>query len=437
MNRVRPKESRVRAAESSRLLLMPFTACFLLFFMLFNVYAFAEELKLQEIIDESLKNNHDIKMADARWKTSLLKVPQAKSLPDPMIMLGYQNEGWRRYTYGEMEGAQWMFSVSQMLPYPGKLALKGEMVSRDSESLSFTADTVRLRTISRVKELYFDLLLVYTIMDLINEKAVLFEIIEDAATSRYSSGMARQQDVLMAQTEKYMLLEKEEMFRQKIQSIEAMLNSVIGRDVNSVISRPSRPAPSTYSYSMDEFIRIAHENSPEIKSREMMIASSETRVLMAEKEYYPDLTLAASLYKRSGGFDDMWSLTTSINIPVFYRTKQRQAVNEAKSVLAESRHELEAAKLMISSAIKDNFSMIKASERLVELYKSALIPKTYQDFEAALAGYVSGRVEAMTVIGRLKSLIDYETLYWGQFVEREKAIARLDAIIGRGAEGSK
>lgn len=436
MKRVKSQWSRVWAAESSRLLLMPFTACFLLFFMLFNVYGFAEESKLQEIIDEALKNNHEIKMADARWKTSLFKVPQAKSLPDPMIMLGYQNEGWRRYTYGEMEGAQWMFSVSQMLPYPGKLALKGEMVSRDSESLSFAAGTVRLRIIARVKELYHDLFLAYTSIDLINEKAVLFEMIEDAATSRYSSGMARQQDVLMAQTEKYMLLEREEMFRQKIQSIEAMLNSVIGRDMNSVISRQSKPAPSTYSYSMEESIRTAHENSPEIKARERMIASSETRVLMAEKEYYPDFTLAASLYKRSGGFDDMWSLTTSINIPVFYNTKQRQAVNEAKSALAESRHELEATKLMISSAIKDNFSMMKASERLVELYKSALIPKTYQDFEAALAGYVSGRVEAMTVIGRLKSLIDYETLYWGQFVEREKAIARLEAIIGRGAEGT-
>lgn len=397
---------------------------------IFASNVFAEGLNLQMLIDEALKNNHEIKMADARWKTSSFKVPQAKSLPDPMFMLGYQNEGWRRYTYGEMEGAQWMFSVSQMLPYPGKLSLKGEMVSRDSESLNFSAGTVRLRTIARVKELYYDLFLIYTSIDLIREKAALFAMIEDAATSRYSSGMARQQDVLMAQTEKYMLLEREEMFRQKVQSIEAMLNTTIGRDVNSVISRPSKPAPSAYSYSMDELIRIAYENSPEIKSRERMIASSETRVLMAEKEYYPDFTLAASLYKRSGGFDDMWSLTTSINIPIFYKTKQRQAVNEANSALSESKHEIEAAKLMISSAIKDNFSMIKASERLMELYKNGLIPKTYQDFEGALAGYVSGKVEAMTVINRLRALTELDILYWGQFTEREKAIARLEAIAG-------
>ena len=44
-----------------------------------------------------------------------------------MFMFGYQNEGHDRYTYGEMQGAQWMFSASQMFPFPGKLPLKGEM----------------------------------------------------------------------------------------------------------------------------------------------------------------------------------------------------------------------------------------------------------------------------------------------------------------------
>jgi hypothetical protein len=67
---------------------------------------------------------------------------------------------------------------------------------------------------------------------------------------------------------------------------------------------------------------------------------------------------------------------------------------------------------------------------LTELYQNALIPKTYQDFESAIAGYVTGKVEAITVISRLKALLDYELLYWGQITERGKAIARLEAITG-------
>jgi hypothetical protein len=75
-------------------------------------------------------------------------------------------------------------------------------------------------------------------------------------------------------------------------------------------------------------------------------------------------------------------------------------------------------------------SMVTASERLMELYRNGLIPKTHQDFESALAGYTTGRIAAITVITRLKNIIEFELLYWTQFTEREKAIARIGAISG-------
>lgn len=83
---------------------------------------------------------------------------------------------------------------------------------------------------------------------------------------------------------------------------------------------------------------------------------------------------------------------------------------------------------MIEAALRDNYSMLRASERLIDLYQKGLIPKSKQDIEQALTGYSTGRGEAVNIISRLKTSLDYETLYWGQLVEREKAIARLHAI---------
>lgn len=404
--------------------------------LLFTNGAFAEELKLQPLIDEALKNNHDLILSGLKVSTSKYKIPQVQSLPDPMFMFGYQNEGYDKYTYGEMQGAQWMFSASQMVPFPGKLSLKGEMASRDSESLKALYESTKLTTIARIKELYYELFLTHKNIDLIRDKTILFSRIEDAAIARYSSGMAPQQEVLMAQTEKYMLLEKEEMLKQKLQSIEAMLNTAVGRDVNSPLGRPVEPVYVSYNPSMEELLKMSYSNSPLIKSREKMIASAKAKVNMAEKEYYPDFTIAGNVAERRGEFKDMWSLTTTINIPIFYKTKQKMAVLEAESALSEAKHELEAVKLMLSSNIRENYSMIKAAEKLTELYRDGLIPKAYQDFELAISGYVTGKVEAITVITRLKSLIDYELLYWGQFIEREKAVARLEAITAVGNQHS-
>ncbi|MFA4828003.1 MAG: TolC family protein [Thermodesulfovibrionales bacterium] len=423
------REQRAENTDFSGCILIALV-CFLLSVSCVLSDVFAEDLKLQDLIDEALKNNHDLILSELKVSTSKYKIPQVQSFPDPMFMFGYQNEGWNRYTYGDMQGAQWMFSASQMFPFPGKRSLKGEMASKDTESLKALADYARISIIVRVKELYYDLFLIHKNMDLIKDKGLLFSRIEDASIARYSSGMGQQQEVLMAQTEKYMLLEKEEMLRQKQQSIEAMLNTAVGRDVNLPLGRPVEPVYTSYKKSMGDIIKMAYENSPQVKSKEKMIAGAEAKVRMAEKEYYPDFTLAGSVFKRRGEFEDMWSLTTTINIPLFYRTKQKMAVLEAESALSEVQHELDATKFMLASGIRENYSMVRTSERLMELYIESLIPKTYQDFEAALSGYTTGKIEAITVISRLKSLIDYDALYWGQFVEREKAIARFEALTG-------
>ncbi|HWR59537.1 MAG TPA: TolC family protein, partial [Thermodesulfovibrionales bacterium] len=377
------------------------------------------ELRLQDLVNEALANNHEVHIAGYRLEAAGYRVPQAKSLPDPMFMFGYQNEGWKSYSFGKMPDAQWMFSASQMLPFPGKLALKGEMASSEAEGLKEFELAARLKTVERVKELFFDLLFAHKSLELFRERSALFSRIEDAALARYSSGMGPQQEVLMAQTEKYMLAEKEEMLKQKVQSIETMLNATLGRrDVKAPLGKPEVPPHTVIVETLEQLLSIHVDNSPFVKEKEKMAAAADAKVRMAEREYYPDFTLNAGYFNRGGGqFMDMWSLTTTINIPIFYRTKQKQAVLEAKTLLSQARHEVLAAKSMLSSAIRDNYSMAKTAERLMALYREGLIPKAYQDYEAAIAGYMNGKIEAITAISRLKALLDFETSYWGQYSE--------------------
>jgi len=399
--------------------------------------AAAQDLNLADMIDEALRNNPEIRASGARIEAARYRIPQAKSLPDPMLMFGYQNEGFNRYTYGEMEGAQWMFSASQQFFFPGKRALKGEMAVRDAESLEVMHELLKLKIAARIQELYFDLFYAYKNIDLLAGKRDLLVKIEALTLSRYGAAKAMQQEVLMAQTEKYMLMEKEEMFRQKIQSIEAMIGAVLGRKQGTFFGRPRDPAYRPFLTDADQAVKLALEHSPEITSRNKMIDAAQAKLRMAEREYYPDFEVNASYFNRSGDFKDMWSATTTINIPLYYATKQKPAVLEAKAALAQAQGELEAAKLMIAAAVRDNLAMVRSADRLMDLYKGALIPRNAQEVELALSGYATGRTEAAFVISQVKTLLDYETLYWGQFTERGKAIARLHAITAAALGGEK
>ena len=390
----------------------------------------AGELQLQELIDEALQASPEIQATRAKASASGFRVPQTMSLPDPMVMAGYQNAGTNRLTFNEMSDSQFMFSASQQFFFPGKRALKGEVAAREEESLSASAKAVQLRTIATIKELYYDLFLARQSMDLIREKGDLLHKLEDAALARYASGGGMQQDVLMAQTEKYMLLEREEMLKQKIQTLEAALNSTVGREQAAPLDRPVAPVFASYSQALSELIAAAYENSPEVKAREKMVASLDAKVRGAERDYYPDITVTGNYGLKGQAFDDMWSLSTAVNIPLYYTTKQRPAVHEAQASLTEAKNELQAVRLRLSSAIRENYAMLQTTERLMELYRQGLNQKIQQDFQAALASYTTGKSDTLTVISRIKTITDIEISYWGQLVEREKAKARLDALTG-------
>ena len=392
--------------------------------------AAAERLELQSLIDEALRQSPEVAAAEARAGAARFKVPQAKSLPDPMFMVGYQNEGFSRYTYGETLMSAWMFSASQMFPFPGKLGLKEAIASADADTLTDMVALTKLRISARVKELYYDLFLAYKDIDLIGEQLALYEQIENASVARYAAGKGTQQEVIMSQAGKYLLREKEEMSRQRIQSAEAMLNATLGRGVNSPLGRPAEPVFHPYEQDIEALLAVSYERSPEIRARSRMVRASETAVRLAQKEYYPDFTVSAEYDKKGGPYMDMWALKTAVNIPLYYRTKQRQGVYEAESALAASRGEFLAAKLSVASAARDRYSMIMSGERLMDLYRNALIPNARRDFDSSLSEYATGGTGAAAVISKLGALLEYETSYWRQFADREKAIARLMEITG-------
>jgi cobalt-zinc-cadmium efflux system outer membrane protein len=399
---------------------------------LFHSGVFGEELDLGWLIDEALKNNREILTVANKAAAAEHRIMPAQSLPDPMVTFGYQNTSLSTYNYNKDGDSYWIATASQMFPYPGKRELRGDVAKADAEGQKAFLEALRLRVVSRVKELYNDLFLAYKTLDILQEKIDLFTRIEGAALARYSTGTGSQQEVLMAQTEKYMILERQEMYRQKIQSLEAMLNSTAGKAPTAPLGRPKQLVSTKIDLTLDELTRKAYEASPEIRVKEKIIAASEAKLQMAKKEFYPDVTLNMGVNQTGPEFQSMYMLTASVNVPIYFQTKQEPAVKEATFSLSEAKQDLEATKLTLASALKDNYSMMRSAEKQLDLYENALIPKSTQDYQLALSGYGAGKVEALTAISRLKSFLDVQLLYWTQFVEREKALARIIAITGIG-----
>ena len=91
-------------------------------------------VSLRELTGEAIKNNPDIVAAQKKYEATRQRPTQESSLPDPMISLGYSSVG--NPLPGAGLGTQVLANVgvmvSQEVPFPGKLKLKGDMASKEA-----------------------------------------------------------------------------------------------------------------------------------------------------------------------------------------------------------------------------------------------------------------------------------------------------------------
>lgn len=394
-----------------------------------NLPAWAQDSQLQTLINQAINCNPEIRATQARISAAEFRIPQAKALPDPQVTLGYQDDTFREFTLGDQELSWIVVQGSQTFPFFGKRKLRAQVASHEVMVLSAELEGLKLKTASRVKELYYDLFLAYKNLDIIQARSDLFKRTENAALSRYSTGMGQQQDVLLAQTERYNLLTQEEQWKNRIRIDEAQLNALLRREASNPIEKPNEPALTSLPYNLEDLTQLAYKNSPELMAGEMILKQQDSRVQLAKREAYPDFTINGGVFPRGGEFTTMWMLTTTFNLPIYYFQKQKNAIKEAQVTTTEMTHNLDTTRFELSSNVRENFSTITAADRLIKIYRGGLIARTVQDFELSLTGYATGKNDALAVINTLRNLIDYETSYWEQFVEREKAIAKIEALI--------
>ncbi|MEK7290468.1 MAG: TolC family protein, partial [Planctomycetota bacterium] len=90
-------------------------------------------LDLKWLVQEATEHNPEIIAAQKRLNAAKAKITQAKSLDDPSIRAGsYDMSNSPININGQTEMLQQRYSVSQKIPFPGKLRLKGEVAVEEA-----------------------------------------------------------------------------------------------------------------------------------------------------------------------------------------------------------------------------------------------------------------------------------------------------------------
>ncbi|MDE3198761.1 MAG: TolC family protein [Acidobacteriota bacterium] len=399
--------------------------------LLLTTAAFGQELRLGRLVSEALSSNPQILAAQKSYEAARQRPSQASALPDPMFSPGYTSNG------NPLPGAQLGsnptsaigFMVSQELPYPGKRQLRGQIAAKEADAEFQSYQAVQLDVVSRLKQAYYRLAYDYSAIAILDRNRALLDKVFSIAEARYSAGKAAQQDLFKTQTQISVLEARKIALIRDRAAREAEIRSLVNRPPGQPLGIPPQLSPHPFAHSLDELYALAAKQAPLLSRGQQMIERAELAVNLAHKDYFPDVTVAGG-YFNQGSMPPMYQFRVDIPLPFYYRRKQRAALAEQTQTLAGARRAYEATDQSLHFEIQDQYLLVDASWKLLELYSKTTVPQASLAFESSLASYETGAVDFLSVLTNYVSVFDYEMNYYGEVQNYYVAIAQLEEMTG-------
>lgn len=375
--------------------------------------------ELEALVDEATTNNPQIRAAAQRFEAAKAMVPQARTLPDPMLNLSYE----------DVEVRETMYGVSQEIPFPGKLRLRGEVAAREAEAMEQEYLAVRLGVLARLKEAYYDLLLARESAAIIEKNRRLLVQLSEAAEAGYEVGRMAQADVFRAQAEVSRTLVRFATVRQERQSATAALSRLLGRPPASAVEAKGELRATPVRHNLAETLDLV-ERSPMLRVRAKAVERSDAALALARREYLPDFEVGLQGVREEPMGENGYQLMFNVSVPLWYATKQRYGVREALASRAGASGDLEAMRLELAMQLRDEMAQIERAGRLIELLGEAIVPQAELTLASARSGYSVGRLDFLTLLNSLFTLQENELELQMEIAAHEKARARIEEIIG-------
>jgi outer membrane protein, heavy metal efflux system len=224
------------------------------------------------------------------------------------------------------------------------------------------------------------------------------------------------------------------MLNQSKRTLKARINTLLHQPPFAPLADPAEVTLEKFSADPEELVKAAVQNRPLLQSMKRMVERNRAGLRLAEKDYYPDLDFKLAYGQRDDGpmgrRADMVTAMVGINLPLWYKSKQERKVAESQKDIQSAKDQLAAMTNEIRFMISDKLTEVERAERQVELLKTGIIPLAALSLDSAMSSYRVNKVDFMTVLDSLMTLLKYETQYYRLLTDSRKSIAEIETAVG-------
>ncbi len=397
----------------------------------------SEDAALKDYIKIGLQHNPGLKAAFYEWKSAFKRIVQAFSLPDPQFTYtNYIEEVETRV--GPQQSA---FSIKQKFPFPDKLWIRKSKAFKASEVAYYNFEKKSLDLIYQITDVYYEYAYLSKAIALTKENLKLLGNFESVAQAKYSSGLAKNQDLLKVQVELGKLENDLYSLEDLREALAARLNALLNLSQNNLLPWPNESLEgvvlgSEYT-NLSTLFNSLKEANPQLLGLSENIEKNKESLKLAKREFFPDFTVGVTQIKTgnalsSAAFDsgkDPLMVMFSVNVPIWF-WRLNAGVDEARALLqAAEKSSLNKENELFSKLALVHYKL-RDSLRQSHLYKNALLPKAVQTLNAVKSGYESGNVDFLSLIDAQRVLLSFQLAYYRYNANFYQRLSELKSLLG-------
>jgi outer membrane protein TolC len=382
---------------------------------------------LEEVLAIARHLSPDLAARALDTEAAQARVEIAGSLADPMLRIT-SDEIDR--TSGPRQNKMY-YTVEQEFPLWGKRDLKRTQAGAEVARTQADARMTEAELIEKVKVAFAQY---YQADQAIRTTEDLHRVVHDiarVAQDRYAQGRGSQQEVYKAEVENTRLATELVRLDARKQSAAARLNALLLRPIDAPLAQPLklRALPSAAALAPAALMERARVANPSLAGGTAQIAAAAAGKQLADKNWYPDITLKAGAIDRTGNGPNGYLAEIGLRVPLQWGLHEAQQ-REASAQVGAAQARRQALELQIQGEMGEYVADLAGSRKTGDLISNQLLPQSQALFRSGTAGYGLGRAELVDVLRAEHDLADLRIELLSTQFDQQRQLAAIERLIG-------
>ncbi|MFO8083313.1 MAG: TolC family protein [Desulfobacterales bacterium] len=392
------------------------------------------EISISELTAYAYENNPEINAAKQAWKAAVEKQKVVTGYPDPQISVTYFPKPIE--TLGGPH--DWSASVSQMIPFPGKLSKAGEVAETDAMIAKLDMNKAVRDTNYSIKQAYYELLYIQEARKITQLNANLLDGLRKIGETKYGRESEVLSDLVKSQSQiaqlSYDIILLDELELTEITKLNGLLN----RSPDAPLGRAQKADFRPLTYSLNELYELASKNREEIRAAQVEIKKAEVQMDLASYENLPEFRVGF-FYAGIGEPDEAVSLKDTkedsygvqfgMSVPLWFG-KNTGRTASARASVQKTRADKNNLVNQTYTQIRTLYFKLTNAERLVTLYEEQILPQALESVHKAETLFREGKGSFSDFVEIQKTTYSFQLALARARADYGKALAALEQATG-------